>query len=430
MARIIGGIACSHTPTIGFAVDGRKQNDPVWAPMFEGFAPAKAWLAEKKPDAAFIIFNDHVTSFFFDHYSAFTLGIDSQYGVADEGGGERDLPPVKGHAALAQHIGASLMADEFDMSFFQDKRLDHGSLSPLSMLCDVTEAGWPIPIVPLAVGVLQFPIPSAKRCYKLGKALRDAIESYPEDISVAIIATGGLSHQVSGARAGFNNVAWDHRFMELFEKDPEALTRLTIADYAELGGVEGAEIIMWLIMRGALSANVTKLHQSYYLPSMTGIATMVFENNDVALPKPQQAAQLARINHELAGAEKIEGIHPFTLDVSVRAYRLNKYLHALVDPDHRRRFLDAPEDSFAAAGLTEEEKDLVRRRDWDGLIRYGCIFFMLEKLGAVVGVSNLHIYAAMRGQTLEEFQATRNAPGALYSVAGKEGQANLQWDKR
>ena len=429
MARIIGGIACSHTPTIGFAVDGRKQNDPVWAPMFEGFAPAKKWLAEKKPDALFMIFNDHVTSFFFDHYSAFTLGIDSQYSVADEGGGERDLPPVKGHAALAQHIGASLFADEFDMSFFQDKKLDHGSLSPLSMLCDFNDTGWPIPIVPLAVGVLQFPIPSARRCYNLGKALRRAIESYPEDISVAIVATGGLSHQVSGARAGFNNTAWDHRFMELFEKDPETLAELTIADYAELGGIEGAEIIMWLIMRGALSANVSKLHQSYYLPSMTGIATMVLENSDVPLPKSKQVEQLARINHQLAGAEKIEGVHLFTHAASVKSYRLNKYLHALIDPDHRRRFLEMPEESFDAAGLTEQEKDLVRRRDWDGLIRYGCIFFMLEKLGAVVSVSNLHIYAAMRGQTLEAFQATRNAPGALYSVAGKRGRDNLEWDK-
>lgn len=429
MARIIGGIACSHTPTIGFAVDGRKQNDPVWAPMFEGFAPARKWLAEKQPDALFMIFNDHVTSFFFDHYSPFALGIDSQYSVADEGGGERDLPPVRGHAALAQHIGASLFADEFDMSFFQDKKLDHGSLSPLSMLCDFNDAGWPIPIVPLAVGVLQFPIPSARRCYNLGKALRRAIESYPEDISVAIVATGGLSHQVSGARAGFNNTAWDHRFMELFEKDPEALAELTIADYAELGGIEGAEIIMWLIMRGALTATVTKLHQSYYLPSMTGIATMVLENNDVPLPKSKQAEQLARINRQLAGAEEIEGVHLFTHAASVKAYRLNKYLHALIDPDHRRRFLEQPEESFDAAGLTEQERDLVRRRDWDGLIRYGCIFFMLEKLGAVVGVSNLHIYAAMRGQTLEAFQATRNAPGAMYSVAGKDGREKLEWNK-
>ena len=430
MARIIGGIACSHTPTIGFAVDGDKRNDPVWAPIFEGFEPVRQWLAEKRPDVLFMIFNDHVTSFFFDHYSAFTLGIDTQYGVADEGGGARDLPPVKGHAALAHHIGASLMADEFDMSFYQDKPLDHGCLSPLSVLCDRTESGeWAASVVPLAVGVLQFPIPSAKRCYKLGQALRRAIESYPEDLKVAIVATGGLSHQVHGARAGFNNTEWDHQFLDLFENDPEALTRLTIADYAELGGVEGAEVIMWLIMRGALSANVTKVHQSYYLPSMTGIATVVYENRDRPLPKDKEAEQRARIGHQLAGAEGIAGIHPFTHAVSVKAYRLNRFLHRMIDPAHRRRFLDEPEAAFAAAGLTEEEKDMVRRRDWDAMIRYGVIFFMLEKLGAVVGVSNLHIYAAMRGETLELFQATRNAPNALYSVAGKQGMENLAWDK-
>ncbi|MFD1625657.1 gallate dioxygenase [Azospirillum griseum] len=428
MARIIGGIACSHTPTIGFAVDGDKRHDPVWAPIFEGFEPVRRWLVEKKPDALFMIFNDHVTSFFFDHYSAFTLGIDTQYGVADEGGGARDLPPVPGHAALAQHIGASLMADEFDMSFFQDKPLDHGCLSPLSVLCDRPDGAWPVPIVPLAVGVLQFPIPSAARCYKLGRALRRAIESYPEDMTVAIVATGGLSHQVHGARAGFNNTEWDRQFLDLFANDPEALTRLTIADYAELGGVEGAEVIMWLIMRGALSASIETVHQSYCLPSMTGIATAIYENRDRPLPKDKEAEQRAHIAHQLAGAEAIAGIHPFTHAVSVRAYRLNKFLHRMIDPAHRQRFLDEPEASFAAAGLTEEEKDMVRRRDWDALIRYGVIFFMLEKLGAVVGVSNLHIYAAMRGQTLERFQATRNAPNALYSVAGKQGREALAWN--
>lgn len=427
MARIIGGIACSHTPTIGFAVDRNKQDDPVWAPVFQGFEPARLWLEEKKPDVLFMIFNDHVTSFFFDHYSAFTLGIDSQYAVADEGGGQRDLPPVKAHAALAQHIGASLMADEFDMSYFQDKKLDHGCLSPLSILCP-RDGDWAMPIVPLAVGVLQLPIPSAARCYKLGRGLRRAIESFPEDIKVAIVATGGLSHQVHGARAGFTNTEWDMQFLELFEKDPEALTRLTIADYAELGGVEGAEVIMWLIMRGALSANIKKIHQSYYLPSMTGIATAVYENQDIPLPKDKEAEARAHIGHQLAGAETLAGIHPFTLAVSVKAYRLNKYLHAMIDPEHRRRFHDDPEASFAAAGLTEQEKRMVRDRDWDAMIRYGVIFFMLEKLGAVVGTSNLHIYAAMRGETLEQFQATRNAPNVLYSVTGKDG-GKESWEK-
>jgi len=427
MARIIGGIACSHTPTIGFAVDGDKRRDPVWAPVFEGFAPARAWLEEQRPDVLVMIFNDHVTSFFFDHYSAFALGIDSAYAVADEGGGPRDLPPLPAHAALSHHIGASLMADEFDMAFFQDRPLDHGCLSPLSMLCDHA-GGWPIPIVPLAVGVLQFPIPTARRCWHLGQALRRAVESYPEDLKVAIIATGGLSHQVHGARAGFNNTAWDRQFLDLLEHDPAALTRLTIADYAELGGVEGAEIIMWLVMRGALSAQVRKLHESYYLPSMAGISVVVYENADRDLPVDTAAAHRAHIGREFAGIERLPGSHPFTFARSLKAYRLNRFLHALIHPERRQRFLADPEALFAEAGLTEEERDLVRRRDWDGLIRYGCIFFMLEKLGAVVGVSNPHIYAAMRGETLEQFQASRNAK-MLYSVTGKAGAAKLDWDK-
>ena len=281
MARIIGAIAASHTPTIGFAFDKNKQADPVWAPIFEAFEPVRAWLAERKPDVLFVTYNDHITSFFFDHYSAFALGIGDFYPVADEGGGPRDLPPLRGHTRLAQHIGAALVADEFDMSFFQDRPLDHGCFSPMCMLMPHRPA-WPVPIVPLQIGVLQFPIPSARRCYRLGQSLRRAIESYPEDIKVAIVATGGLSHQVHGERAGFNNSDWDMRFLDLLEKDPEALTRMTQAEYAALGGWEGAEVIMWLVMRGALSARVRKLHQSYYLPSMTGIATAIYENEGEA----------------------------------------------------------------------------------------------------------------------------------------------------
>jgi len=427
VARIIGGIACSHTPTIGFAVDRSKQDDPVWAPIFEHFKPVKQWLQDKKPDVIFLIFNDHVTSFFFDHYSAFTLGIDHAYPVADEGGGARDLPALKGHAALAQHIGASLVADEFDMSFFQDKALDHGCFSPMSAICS-GETGWQTPIVPLAVGVLQHPVPTARRCYKLGQALRRAIESYPEDLSVAILATGGLSHQVHGARAGFNNTDWDMQFLDLFEKDPVALTELTHADYAALGGAEGGEVIMWLIMRGALSANVRKIHQTYYLPSMAAIATAIYENPDVSSPRDPSSRHRALIGRQTAGLEDIPGTHPFTQAVSVKTYRINKFLRDMTQPAHRQQFMTEPEEAFEHAGLSVEERDLLRRRDWDGLIRYGAIFFGLEKLGAVLGISNLHIYAAMRGQSLEEFQATRNAPTALYSVAGKD-RSEHAWEK-
>ncbi|WP_218241016.1 gallate dioxygenase [Comamonas fluminis] len=426
MAQIIGAIAASHTPTIGFAVDANKQQDPVWAPIFEGFEPVQQWIKQRKPDVLFMIYNDHVTSFFFDHYSAFALGVGEKYEVADEGGGARDLPAIGGHSALARHIGQSLMSEEFDMSFFQDKALDHGCFSPLSVMCDKTEQGWPLQIVPLQVGVLQFPVPSGRRCYKLGQALRRAIESYPEDLKVAIVATGGLSHQVHGERAGFNNQPWDQEFLQLIEKDPEYLASLTQAELAELGGMEGAEVIMWLIMRGALSANVRKVHQSYYLPSMTGIAVAIYENEAQQQPLPGPIARhQARMALELAGAEKLAGSYPFTLERSVKAYRLNRYLHELIHPEFRSAFRADEEATYAQAGLTAEEQELVRSRNWRGLIHYGVIFFMLEKLGAVIGVSNLHIYAAMRGQSLEEFQKTRNAPNALYSVAGKEGLARI-----
>jgi gallate dioxygenase len=428
MAKIIGAIACSHTPTIGFAFDKNKQDDPVWAPIFEAFKPVRQWIEDRKPEVLFFIYNDHVTSFFFDHYSAFTLGIGESYPVADEGGGPRDLPPVAGHPALARHIGQSLVADEFDMSFFQGKALDHGVFSPLSMLCP-HEPAWPVSIVPLQVGVLQFPVPSARRCYKLGQALRRAIESYPEDTRVAIVATGGLSHQVHGERAGFNNPAWDAEFLDLIENDPVRLTEMTQAELAELGGMEGAEVIMWLVMRGAMSATIEKVHQTYYLPSMTGIATAIYENKASLAIKGETKRHLAYMHQQLEGVEVLSGTYPFTLERSVKSYRINKYLHDMVAPAHRALFRNDEEASFERAGLTTQECQLIRERDWRGLIHYGVIFFMLEKLGAVVGVSNLHIYAAMRGETLEQFQQTRNAPGALYSVAGQDA-GSLVWAQK
>jgi gallate dioxygenase len=428
MARILGAIASSHTPTIGFAYDRDKRDDPAWAPIFAAYAPIERWLAAKKPDVLFLVYNDHITSFFFDHYSAFALGIGDEYAVADEGGGARALPPIAGAPALAAHVASVLMAEEFDLSVFQKRALDHGVFSPLSVMLP-HEPAWPCALLPLQVGVLQFPIPTARRCFRLGQALRGAIESFPEDIGVVLVATGGLSHQVHGERAGFNNTAWDEEFLDLYEKDPQKLAGMTHAELAERGGFEGAEVIMWLVVRGAMTPTIRCLHRSYYLPSMTGIATAIYE--DVGATRDEGA--LARLRAEgarqLAGVERLPGTYPFDYARSRKAYRLNDFLHRMVEPAHRARFLADPEAAFADAGLSEEERDLVRRRDWRGMIHYGVIFFMLEKLGAVVGVSNLHIYAAMRGETLETFQKTRNAPGALYSVAGA-GAKEAAWERK
>ncbi|MBB6252127.1 gallate dioxygenase [Nitrospirillum iridis] len=411
MARIIGAIGTSHTPTIGYALDTGKQRDPAWAPIFAAYEPLKAWLAEKKPDVVFVIYNDHVTSFFFDHYSAFALGIGASHACADEGGAPRPLPDIAGCPELAAHIGEHLMAAEFDMSFFQRKPLDHGCFSPLSLLYD-TKDGWPVKLVPLAVGVLQNPVPSARRCWKLGQALRTAIESYPEDLSVALIATGGLSHQVHGRRAGFNDPVWDRQFVDLLLDDPETLVRMSQAELAMRGGWEASEVVMWLIMRGALAARPDVLARNYYLPSMTGIQTLLLENR-AGLADLKPASDLDPST--LAPPSS----RPFTLGLSVQRYALNRFLNRMIEPAHRAAFREDEEKALATSDLSPEERDLIRRRDWSGLIAHGAIFFGLEKLAAVLGLPNAVVYAHMRGETLERFQASRNAPGALYSVGGR-----------
>ena len=416
MARIIGGIGASHSPTIGYAKDTGKQNDPAWKPIFEGFDAIRGWVHAKKIDVIFMIYNDHITSFFLDHYSAFVLGIDDRYVAADEGGGPRDVAPAMGHLGLSQHIATSLVADEFDMSFFQGKPVDHGFLSPLSMLGD--ERGpWQGQVVPLQVGVLQLPVPSARRMWKMGQALRRAIESYSEDLNVAIMATGGLSHQVHGERAGFLNEAWDAEFLDLLENAPEQLVNMRIAEYAAKGGMEGAEVIMWLIMRGALSDQVKLVHKQTYAPSMTNIATLVFEDQGGEPDAASVAEHRKHIGHELEGAGALQGTYPFTHARSHSNLRINGFLHDLVKPAHRARFVSDFEALATEHGLSEEEKDLIRNRKWIEMIRRGVIFFVLEKMAAVLGVSNPEVYAAFRGETIDQFQATRKV-SMKYSVAG------------
>ncbi|MSQ73783.1 MAG: gallate dioxygenase [Betaproteobacteria bacterium] len=280
MATIIGGIGTSHTPTIGISHDKGKQNDPDWSPLYDGYKPIVQWLAEKKPDVLIVFYNDHGTSFFFDHYPTFAIGLSLEHIVADEGMGPRPLPPVKGHPALARHLAESLVNDEFDISVFQDIPVDHGCFSPLSVIWPERANGWPGAIVPFLVNVIQYPMPTALRCYKLGQAVRRAVESFPADLKVVVVGTGGLSHQMQGERAGFNNTEWDLKFLDLIERDPQALTRMTYADLVRLGGTEGAEIIMWLAMRGALSDGISKLHQNYYLAMTAAWGVSLFEERE------------------------------------------------------------------------------------------------------------------------------------------------------
>jgi hypothetical protein len=274
MGRIIGGIGSSHAPSIAHAYDHGKQTDPLWAPLFEGYVPAKRWLDAQKPDLLIIVYNDHMNRFFFDAYPTFALGVGDVHPQADEGWGKRDLPDPKGDSRFAWHLARSLIEDEFDPTICQDMRIDHGILSVLPMLCD---PDWPTPIVPLAVNVIQHPLPTARRLYKLGLALRRAVETYDNDSRVAVLATGGLSHQLHGERFGMVNADWDNQFLDLLESDPESLAAVSHHDYMERGGAESVEMIMWLAMRSALGPKVRRVHRNYHAPLITGYGLLALE---------------------------------------------------------------------------------------------------------------------------------------------------------
>ncbi len=276
MATIIGGIGTSHVPTIAVTYDKGRQGEPAWAPLFEGYKPVARWLQEQRPDVLIVFYNDHANSFFFDLYPTFALGVSPTFTLADEGAGARALPALKGHPELAIHLAEQLVNDEFDMAVFQDKPLDHGFHSPLPLLWP-HQPEWPGAVIPIEVNVLQYPMPTALRCYKLGQAVRRAVESYPEDLRVVVLGTGGLSHQIHGERTGFNNTEWDKEFLQLLRDDPQALTKLKHADYVRLGGAEGAEVIMWLAMRGALGGDIRELHRNYYLATTTAMTVTLYE---------------------------------------------------------------------------------------------------------------------------------------------------------
>lgn len=276
MGRIVAGIGTSHVPSIGGAYDRGKTATPAWKPLFDAYVPVRAWLQEQKVDVCIMVYNDHGADFFFDKYPTFAVGCADRYAVADEGFGVRPLPEVRGDLAFSQHLCRSLVYDEFDLTICQEMAVEHGFLVPMHLCFDPQADGWPVACVPLEVNVLQHPLPTARRCYRLGQAIRRAVESYPRDIKVAIVGTGGMSHQLTGPNFGAMNEQEDLAFLDALENDPESLARLTHEEMMHRYGVEGIELIMWLVMRGALSPGAKKVHRNYYAPMTTGMGLITF----------------------------------------------------------------------------------------------------------------------------------------------------------
>jgi protocatechuate 4,5-dioxygenase beta chain len=277
MAKIIGGLGVSHVPAIGKAMAQHLEEDPYWKPFFDGFGPARAWLRDARPDAVVVLYNDHGLNFFLDKMPAFAVGAAPEYRNADEGWGLPVQAPFMGAPDLSWSLIESLSAEEFDLTTCQEMLVDHAFCIPMSLFWG-KEAG-AIPTVPIAINTVQHPIPSPARCYKLGQAIGRAIESYPKDLRVAVIATGGLSHQLDGERAGFINRAFDEYCLDKLVNDPKALTQYSSHDLVELAGSQGVELLMWIAMAGAMTGEVHQVQRHYHIPiSNTAAALLVLEN--------------------------------------------------------------------------------------------------------------------------------------------------------
>lgn len=282
MSEIIWGLGTSHVPSIGAAMDRGLTADPAWSPLFDGYQPARDWLAQHTPDVAILVYNDHANGVDLDIVPTFAIGTAESYTVADEGYGRRPVPDVVGAPEMSYHLVQELMDEGFDLTVFQELEVDHGFTVPLSIWTPDPGSAWPCPVIPIMVNVIRYPQPTAARCYALGKALGRAITTYQDVGTVGILGTGGMSHQLAGSRAGFINPTFDHMFLDAIENDPEKLAALTREDYVREAGSEGIELIMWLVMRGAMHAEVRKIHSAYHVPASNTAAGIALFDNRVA----------------------------------------------------------------------------------------------------------------------------------------------------
>jgi protocatechuate 4,5-dioxygenase beta chain len=278
MARVTAGVTTSHVPAVGAAIDNGKTTEPYWAPVFAGYDFAKEWFTKNCPDVVVLVYNDHATAFSLDIVPTFAIGCAAEFPIADEGWGPRPVPTVEGCPELAAHIAQSVIQQDFDLTVVNKMEVDHGLTVPLSLMFGQPER-WPCRVIPLPVNVILYPPPSGNRCYQLGKALRRAIDTFDGDLKVQVWGTGGMSHQLQGTRAGLINREFDQRFLDQIVTDPETLAKMPHIDYVREAGSEGIELVMWLIMRGALDAKVREVRRFYHVPaSNTALGHLILEN--------------------------------------------------------------------------------------------------------------------------------------------------------
>ena len=288
MARITASVYTSHVPAIGVAIDQHRQAEPYWRPLFDGYEFSKRWMQQQRPDVVFLVYNDHANAFSLDLIPTFAIGTAAQFQPADEGWGPRPVPVVQGHPELASHIAHSVIQDDFDLTIANRMDVDHGLTVPLSLMCGEQNpqqgGAWPCAVIPFAVNVVQYPVPSGRRCYQLGQAIRRAVESFDQPLNVQIWGTGGMSHQLQGPRAGLINREWDNAWLDKLVSEPAAAADVNHVEYVREAGSEGIELVMWLIARGAMDDVAggpapRVAHRFYHVPaSNTAVGHLILEN--------------------------------------------------------------------------------------------------------------------------------------------------------
>jgi hypothetical protein len=289
MAKITACVFTSHVPAIGAALDLGKTQEPYWQPVFKGYEYSKQWMKDNQPDVIILVFNDHATAFSLDMIPTFAIGTTDTYQPADEGWGPRPVPVVHGHPELAAHIAQSVIQQDFDLTLVNKMDVDHGLTVPLSLMFGQPQS-WPCPVIPFAVNVVQYPVPSGQRCFNLGKAIRKAVDSFDQDLKVQIWGTGGMSHQLQGPRAGLINQEFDNAFLDQLIADPASAAAIPHINYVREAGSEGIELVMWLVARGAMDdvndvndvdggkAPIVR-HRFYHVPaSNTAVGHLILEN--------------------------------------------------------------------------------------------------------------------------------------------------------
>jgi protocatechuate 4,5-dioxygenase beta chain len=278
-AKVAASVYTSHVPAIGAAIDHGRTGEAYWQPLFAGYQPSKTWLGANRPDVVFLVYNDHASAFSLEMIPTFAIGCAAEFAPADEGWGARPVPKVQGHPELAAHLAQSLILDDFDLTIVNRMDVDHGLTVPLSLMCGQPDV-WPFRVIPFAVNVVQYPPPSGRRCLALGRALRRAVESYDEPLSVQVWGTGGMSHQLQGPRAGLINREFDTAFLDRLIADPADLAAMPHVDYLREAGSEGVELVMWLIARGAMDDTPPRVvHRFYHVPaSNTAVGHLILEN--------------------------------------------------------------------------------------------------------------------------------------------------------